>query len=159
MGNANEPILTSKYTEEIEMKIELTDEQIAEYVKEVDQLLERRKKEGTLLATFDLIAGAALIFFLSGHNNKLPARWIFGAYDGSLPDGLLEKIQQAESDLREARDMLSDMDDLLDSVDDMRVALKKLNGQVDLALKKAKYKVEAAKAIQKDANEQIYREK
>ena len=119
-------------------KIDFGEEFWQAYYLAVEGALDARKQNGNLLSTFDLIAGASVIFFLTGNNDKMPAKWVFAAVsDGMLPDGLLDEVQRQSIRLREATSIIDSLDEadeelakMLEEVRALRVNYKK---QVKLA--------------------------
>jgi len=102
-------------------KIELPDEFWQAYAQRVEELIESRQRTGSLLSTFDLVAGASIIYFTTGNNNKLPAKWVFAAVrDGLLPDGLMEQAARLDGRLSELRESLSNLDDVAAYCQDTR---------------------------------------
>jgi hypothetical protein len=93
--------------------LQLTDEQWQAYYAAVEAMMQKRKQNGTLLSAFDLIAGASLIFFLSGNNTAMPAKWVFAAVsDGMLPDGVMEEVEKLNFRIREVQYQLDLIEEL-----------------------------------------------
>lgn len=111
--------------------LELTPEQWIAYLDRVEQLLEERRRNGSLLSSFDLIAGASILFFASGNNAKMPAKWVFaGVRDGILPDGILEKAQRLEQRLKDMEVQLQDVDELAETVAHMQNSIAELRERI-----------------------------
>jgi hypothetical protein len=116
-------------------KIEITDEQFAGYIRRVEELIESRRRNGTLLSTFDLIAGASLLFFFTGHNDKMPAKWVFaGVRDGLLPDGILEQSQRLDTRLQKTSQALDTFDSLVDEVNGIQAEAAILRNKIRRAV-------------------------
>lgn len=104
--------------------LELTDDQWNAYTDRVETLIAARKQSGTLLSAFDLLAGAALLFAVTGNMNKMPAAWVFAAADDSLPDGLLDVAAHIDQRVSDATYALGQFDELCEEVDNLRQSVK-----------------------------------
>jgi ribulose kinase len=121
------------------------------YAQRVDQLIADRKQQGALLSTFDLIAGAALIYFAAEKQMKLPAKWIFGAFrEGMLPDGIMDEAGRVAHRIRETDDTIDMMQTLVDEADDLsrevialREETKKLRNKVNATVRKLNDNIES----------------
>ena len=119
--------------------IELSDEFINAYQERVEELIADRKANGALLSTFDVIAGASLIYFLTGNNNKMPAAWMFAALrPGTLPEGALEELQTLHNQLAELRTALQNAEEWLEDLAEMETAANQITSRLRLLNSQAK---------------------
>lgn len=117
----------------------MTQEQADAYAARVEQLLSSRQDSSTLLSSFDLIAGASLIFFASGNVKYMPARWVLaGIREGLLPDGLLEQAMSLDRKLSDAREALEPIEDFAESIQDILDGFGEIHAAFTESVKKLK---------------------
>lgn len=124
-------------TEQAVLPIEWTEEQWQAYTDSIEALVESRRRHGSLLSTFDVIAGGANLFFATGQHTRIPAKWVFaGVCDGLLPDGILEVSMRLDTRLREANDFLNEFENLEEEVNTLRDEVTSLRRKVSQTLQR-----------------------
>jgi len=137
---------------DIFLPLEFSDEQYKAYVAYVEDTLERRRRNGVLLSSFDLIAGASAIFFATGNNSRMPAHWVFAMVkDDWLPMGLLEEAQQAKQALDDLKLIIDSLDTTLEIVYEMEKELKTYHNKIKDELKLVSAKLEEVNALKAKA--------
>lgn len=128
--------------------IEMTDEQYKAYVAYVEDTLEKRRRNGVLLSSFDLIAGASALFFATGNNRRMPAHWVFAMVDDAwLPMGLLEEAQKAKQALDDLQLIVDSLDTTIEEVYAMEKDLKAYHNKIKGELKRATAKLDEVNAL------------
>ena len=135
---------------QLSQPLQMTDEQVQEYIAQVYLLIENRKKAGALLSVFDLIAAGGLTLFLAGRQDRIPAAWIFGGVrEGMLPDGLLDKAYQLDREIPNATDALESLRLMMNTIDDIRQQAKGMERKMRAAIAGAEKTVALAEEISK----------
>ncbi len=138
-----------------EPTVTLTDEQWQAYMLAAEDLIESRRQAGTLLSSFDVLAGASLLYFHTNNSTHFPARWAFaGLRPGSLPDGVMELAERLDRQYREAITILDTIDELEEEAKELTKStqqLTKSTQQLTNTVNKSLDKVRAAMATQRDA--------
>lgn len=106
------------------------------YYQAVMDLIEKRRQNGVLLSSYDLVAGASLIYFLTNNQLQMPASWALSSLrDGLLPDGLLEKARWLDKQYQEFSDALLDFEQKAQAMSNAHQHLDEVKLRLDEILK------------------------